>query len=493
MTAGEESGWSLNDDPWAGMVDEHGFPIEIEPAVETAAADFAAGAEAPRLFNLPEEFWGSRELFKVIRQQARADGTGPDAVLGAVLARASGMCSHDLKFDSGKIGTLNMFVNIVAPTGIGKTEAMRSAQRLVLPPTFLSDLSGNVDFERFKDGVGLGSGEGMAEVFMGMVERDTGEINRYGPNKGEPKTKSVKAQVRHNAFMFLDEGETLNKMLERKGATVGQTIRTAWTGANLGAANAQEQTTRFVPDGSYAIGLLIGWQPKSAQSLIADAAGGTPQRFIWLSGLDPDIPDEPEMRPELLRLPLCDGQGHPVTGMIQFPPEILRALRLRVVEKMRTGDGGEELHSHEPLMRCKLAALLCVLDGRLLVSADDWRLGGMVWAVSCAVRDRLVAFGVQQRLAAQRAEEERHAMLAAAGETARIEVTEQVLGYAKQIAHQAKEAADAFGEIRRGETRRKIKYELRKTWDAGLAFAVARQWVTVSEDGVNIAQGDLMP
>jgi hypothetical protein len=493
VTPAEGDGWALDDDPWAGMVDERGDLIEIEPADVVAAADFAAGAESPRLFNLPEEFWGSRELFKVIRRQARADGTGPDAVLGAVLARASAMCSHELKFDSGKIGTLNMFVNIVAPTGIGKTEAMRSAQRLVLPPTYLSDLHGDVDFERFKDGVGLGSGEGMAEVFMGMVERDTGETVKYGPNKGEPKTKPVKAQVRHNAFLFLDEGESLNKMLERKGATVGQTIRTAWTGANLGAANAQEQTTRFVPDGSYSIGLLIGWQPRSAQSLIADAAGGTPQRFIWMSGLDPDIPDEPDIRPEQFRLPLCDGAGHAVTGMIEFPPEILRALRLRVVEKMRTGDGGEELHSHEPLMRCKLAALLCVLDGRMLVSADDWRLGGMVWAVSCAVRDRLVAFGVQQRLAAQRAEEERHAMLAAAGETARIEVTEQVLGYAKQIARQAKAAADEFGTVHRSEARRGVKSNLRKTWDAGLAFAVARGWVTLEDDGARIAQGELMP
>lgn len=489
----EDHGWATDDDPWAGMVDESGFPFEIAPAEQVAAQAVEAGATDVPLFSLPEEFWGARNLFKCIRQQARADGTSPDAVLGAVLARASGMVSHELKFDSGKFGQLNMFVNIVVPTGFGKTEAYRSAQRLLLAPSYLCDARGEVDVDRFRDGWALGSGEGMVEVYMGMVEKDTGEVYEYGKNKGEPKTKSVKAQVRHNAYLFLDEGEALNKMLERRGATIGQYIRTMWTGAGTGSANAQESTTRFVADGSYSLGLVIGWQPEAAQTLIGDAAGGTPQRFIWLSGQDPNIPDDPDERPEPMRLPLCDGHGEPLTGMVQFPREVKRAIRARLVEKHRTGDGGDVLHSHEPLMRCKLAALLCVLDGRMLVDADDWRLAGMIWQTSCAVRDRLVEFGRQQRARAQEAEQDRHAELAAAGEAARIEVTERVLGYAQQIARQAADAAEAFGTLARSEARRAIKSKYRVTWDAGLSYALARGWVVLENDGARVAQGDSVP
>lgn len=488
-----DHGWSLDDDPWAGMVDESGFPFEIEPAASVAAADVAAGADTPRLFNLPEEFWGARELFKVIRQQARADGTGPDAVLGAVLARASAMISHELKFDSGKIGTFNMFVNIVSPSGIGKTEAMRSAQRVIEAPAYLAGPDGTVDFERFRDGMSLGSGEGLAEVFMGTKEIDTGEFFKSGPNKGDPKTKPVRAQVRNNAFLFLDEGEALTKMLERKGATVGQTLRTAWTGATLGAANAQETTTRFIPDGMYSLGLLIGWQPKPAMALINDKGGGTPQRFLWLSALDPDMPDDPDERPESIRLPLCDGESRPVRGTVHFPAEIKRAIRAALVGKHRTGEGGDELHSHEPLMRCKLAALLCVLDGRRMVDQDDWRLAGMIWQVSCAVRDRLVEFGRQEMARADLARREQLVADAEASEAARLRVSDKILGYARRIAHRVHDASDKFERVKRSEYRRNFGKVEKPFFDDALNYATTQGWVELEDDGVWLAAGSSRP
>ena len=483
MTEGEEmphGGW-VDDDPWAGMVDETGVPFEIEDAAAVAAADVAAGAETPRLFNLPAEFWGARELFKRVWQQARADGTAPDAVLGAALARASAMVPHELKFDSGKIGTFNLFVNIVSPSGIGKTEAMRSAQRVIAAPTYLCDAGGTVDFDRFRDGVSLGSGEGLAEVYMGTKEIDTGEFVKSGPNRGDPKTRPIRAQVRNNAFLFLDEGESLTKMLERKGATVGQTLRTAWTGATLGAANAQEATTRFIPDGEYSMGILIGWQPKAAMTLINDAAGGTPQRFLWLSALDPDMPDDPDERPEQVRLPLCDGHGSPIRGMVHFPVEIKRALRLALVQKHRTGDGGGELHSHEPLMRCKLAALLCVLDGRRMVDQDDWRLAGMIWQVSCAVRDRLVAFGETERRVRVEQELERHAEMAQAAELARVQVTADVERVARRIWKIVFAEDERFAQIKRTTVRKDKMGRDKPLFDAALRFARSMGWLADDE------------
>lgn len=488
-----ESGWGLDDDPWAGMVDEHGDLIEIEPAETSVAADIASGHETPRLFNLPEEFWGARDLFKRIRQQARADGTSPDAVLGAVLARVSGMISPDLKFNSGKLGNFNLFVNIVAPTGIGKTEAMRSAQRVIAAPPYLTDLHGNVDQERFRDGWGLGSGEGLVEVFMGMVEKDTGEVYRYGPNKGEPKTKPIKAQVRHNAFLFLDEGEALNKMLERRGATIDQAIRTMWTGASTGASNAQQETSRYLADGSYALGLLIGWQPRPAQMLIADAPGGTPQRFLWLSAIDPDMPEFPDEPPEPIQPSLCDQDGRALTGVVQFPDEIKRALRASLRNKHITADGGDEQHSHEALMRCKITAWLCALDGRMSVDPDDWRFAGMIWQVSCAVYDRLVEFGRQQTEQIRQAREQDETRMATAREMARVQVSADVERVARRIWKIVRTIEDGFHDAKRGVIKKDKMGRDKPLFDAALIHARTMAWISTDETDGILRLGPRMP
>lgn len=492
MTAPDRGAeWGLDDDPWAGMVDEHGTPFDIEPAAEVAAEAVAAGEtiDRVRLAHLPPEFWGARDLFKQIWLAAKADGTSPDAVLGSVLARAAAMASHRLSFVSARPGSLQLFVNVVAPSGIGKTEAMRTASRLILPPTYLCDPYGELRHDAFKE-AGLGSGEGLAEAYMGVKDVDTGEFYKYGPNKGDPKTKPIRAQVRHNALLFLDEGETLTKMMkERRGATVGMALRTAWTGGTLGQANAQEATTRHVPDGSYSLGILIGYQPHAAQEMLADGAGGTPQRFLWLSALDPDMAEAPSEPPEPFRLPLCDGHGQAVEGVVEFPEAIREALWGALRAKMRGELIVDELDSHEPLMRCKLAALLAVLDGRMTVVGDDWHLAGMIWQVSCAVRDRLLEFGRQAEIARRNQETERHIEVTELTEATRIEVSERVAGYARQIAEAAFAARPE--PIKRSEMRRGVKSTMRKSWDAGLEYAAARGWVVITDEGARFHAGSV--
>lgn len=491
MTAPDEpQAWGLDDDVWAGMVDEYGTPFDIEPAAEVAAEAVAAGEgiDRVRLAHLPAEFWDSRDLFKQIYAAAKADGTSPDAVLGAVLARASAMASHRLTFHSARPGSMQMFVNIVAPSGIGKTEAMRTARRLILPASHLCDNYGTLLPDRFKE-AGLGSGEGIAEAYMGVKEIDTGEFYKYGPNKGDPKTKPVRAQVRHNAMLILDEGEALTKMMkERRGATVGMALRSAWVGEMLGQANAQEITTRHVPEGSYSLGMLIGYQPHAAQEMLADGGGGTPQRFLWLSALDPDMAEAPGVAPEPFRLPLCDGHGRPLEGVIEFPDAIREALWGALRAKMRGELIVNEQDSHEPLMRSKLAAHLCALDGRMTVAGDDWYLGGMIWQVSCAVRDRLIEFGRQEEAAKRQREDERHVEITGLTETTRIEVNERVAGYARRIADAAREQHPE--PVGRSDARRSIKNTMRKSWDAGLEYAVARGWVRLVDDEARIALGE---
>lgn len=488
-------GDAWDDDPWAGMVDENGVPLDL-PAAETVAAEAVAAGkpiDGMAQAHLPEEFWGARELFKQVWWAAKAEGAMPDAVLGVTLARAAAMVSHELTFNSGKPGNLNLFVNLIAPSGIGKSEAMRSAAQLIELPPYLTDRYGDPDRDRWRESA-LGSGEGMAEIYMGTKDVETGEIYRSGPDKGQPKTRPIRIMLRNNAFLHLDEGETLTKMLERKGATVGQTMRTAWVGGALGAANARDETTRDIPARSYAMGMVIGFQPLAAQQLLSDGGGGTPQRFLWLSALDQNMAASPSEPPPPHQLALSDERGNPRRGVVAFPQEIKQALWDNLDFKTKNPGEINELNSHEPLMRCKLAALLCVLDNRMEVDREDWRLAGMLWAVSCAVRDRLIEYGRQQKVREREAEKERHAELAAAGETARLEVSERVAAYGRAVGvrvHDPLVAPD--GWLGRSDERRRAKSSLRASWDAGLEYAQARGWVALSEDGSKILVGDSAP
>lgn len=448
-----------------------------EPAAEVAEQALNAGASTVPLVNLPDEFWAARPLFKAVREAAWASVTSADAVLGSMLARAAAMVDHRVKFDSGRgpTGSLNTFVNLIGPSGAGKTEAMRTATRLVLPPRYLARLDGTTDTELFRDGIGLGTGEGMAEAYMGWVQRETGELDR----KGEPKTEKARAQIRHNAFFYADEGQTLTKMMkERQGTTVGMAIRTAWTGGALGQANAREENTRFLPDGSYSMGLLIGYQPKVAQDLLSDGGPGTPQRFLWLSAIDPNIPDEPVPLPDPVRLSLRPDVPAGTDVVVSFPADLRAQLRREQLARQRGEVVVDELDSHVPLMRCKLAALLALLDERFEVTWEDWELGGLIWVTSCAVRDRLIEFGRQEAERDRQAQIERRRQEAVAVRLAQRGVDSTVERVAAWICDKVRDK----GPIARGKLRKLLAARDRDWFDPALTHAEALRWVVIDED-----------
>lgn len=462
------NGWK--EEVWAveEQSPEWNAPAPRRPAETGVAVDLPA--------NIPEEFWSARPIHQRIRAAAWRYGYSSDATFAATLARVSAMAHPDLRFDFGRgRGSLNTFVSLIGPSGAGKTGSVETAQDLILVPTYLADE------DVFRDGVGLGSGEGMAEIYMGTAEIETGEYHTRGRNKGEPKTVRVRAQVRHNAFFYVDEGQTLTKLMkERQGTTVGASLRTAWTGGTLGQSNAREETTRVVKRGTYAMGMVIGFQPNVAQDLLADGGPGTPQRFLWISVLDPNIPDDegPEVPP--FRVPLCDGHGHAVTGLITCYPELRAELRHDYLERSRGARVVGELDAHAALMRCKLASLLAVLDGRLRVEPDDWELAGMLWATSCAVRDHTIAIG-QRKAAADREvemslleEREERAHLA------RVGATEKVVRVARLIADKVHDA----GVSTRGEAKRHLTSRDRSAAETAIDHAVREGWIEPDGDRV---------
>jgi hypothetical protein len=219
--------------------------------------------------NLPEEFWASRPVLGHIRQAAHSRGRSADVVLYATLARISAMASPLLRFENclGE-GSLNLFVAPIGKSGRGKSAAVKIAKTLIRTPRSLANP------ELFRDSIGIGSGEGLAELYMGWVYVD--DYSRAPKKNGDLYKKRVKEKVRDNAFVYVDEGQTLSQQGKRQGNIVLPTIRSAFNGETLGQANASEETSRHVPAGSYSLGMVIGYQMDTAQELLADVAPGSP-------------------------------------------------------------------------------------------------------------------------------------------------------------------------------------------------------------------------
>lgn len=368
-----------------------------------AAGGRGLSTSTPRRLTLPTlsaEFWAARPIHAHIRQAAHSRLVSADLVFHAVLAKVAGMSGHELWFDSGRgKSSLNYFAAAVGASGIGKSTGAAAVDDLLLPtPHYLRTPLDAFSPAPFYDGLPLGSGEGIAEAFMGTTDVEIGT-----DNKGDPVTRRGRAQVRHNVFVSVDEGETFTRFTERTGATIGTTLRSAWVGATIGQANGRDDTTRIVKAHSYSLGLLVGFQPRTALPLLTDTATGTAQRFAWVSAADPTVPDEPVKHPGPITLHLTDGDGEfppALSGAITFPDEIKAELRRDHIAKIRGELVVAEHNSQAPLMKCKLAALLALLDGRREVDAEDWDLAAVLWDTSCAVRD-----AVTEQAALEKAEQ----------------------------------------------------------------------------------------
>lgn len=470
---------------WPDQIDEPDLDIDehIGPDIAAEPDHVATGEErVVAVRRLPAQFWETRPLFKHIRQAAWATQTHPDAVLAAVLCRTAGMIPHGVKFDSGRgpWGSCNLFACLLAGTGIGKSAAARTAEQLIDPPSHLQD--GPIGAgDMFKDGVGIGSGEGLAEIYMGWEKVETGKLNA---KTGLPIMVKVRRQVRNNAFFYVDEGETINKLMkERMGATLGPALRTAWTGDTLGQANARDETTRMVKGGTYSMGILIGFQPDVAIDMLTDVGPGTPQRFLWFGAQDTEMPEDVTPWPGKWRLPVISEKV-----VIEFPAEIRDALHRHTYDKHHGTVVVDPLDSHEPLMRSKLAALLCLLDARTNVTREDWSLAGMIWATSCSIRDGLIQY--RARKLADQAEQK---MKAKVDETRAVALTQaEVSSDIDRVARKIAKRVHAEREVVRYLYRKGIGRD-KPMFDSALAHAHAMGWVNVDDDKRLLTPGDSCP
>lgn len=315
--------------------------------------------------NLSVSFWQTRPELERLRQAAHAATCSPDAVLGACLARVAALTPPSVQLPAiiGTPATLDIAVAVIGRSGTGKSSSVRCAAELV--PIDASDVAEVV----------LGSGEGLIESYIGEVT----ETDEDG------KRRKVRRQVRRAVLATLDEGQALADLGSRKGSTLMPTIRSAWTGDRLGQANASEDRRRDLSPRSYRFALIAGFQTEHAAALLDDAAGGTPQRFVFLPAEDPTMPDD---RPDWPG-PLDYRPPTHQAGPMKVDPEVDSEIRERLLARVRGQVTIDPLDSHRDLSRLKVAGLLAVLSGRLSIVAEDWALAGEVLDVSDRVRSAI--------------------------------------------------------------------------------------------------------
>src|SRR5690606_38473588 len=74
---------------------------------------------------------------------------------------------------------------------------------------------------------------------------------------------------------------------KQSGSTLLATLREVYSGSDLGAQYATADKRRPVRAHCYRAALVAGIQPARSGVLLDDAAGGTPQRWLWLPTTDP--------------------------------------------------------------------------------------------------------------------------------------------------------------------------------------------------------------
>lgn len=409
--------------------------------------------------NLPADFWSARPTLGAIRTTAHARGVAPDALVGAVLARLAALVPPTLRLPPivGTAAPLNYCAALIGPPGAGKSQAAAVAAEVV--PITADDVAA----------VPMGSGEGIVDAYLGTVT----EVDDAGKNV------KVRRQVRRGLLVLLDEGQALAELGGRRGATLLPTIRSAWSGAELGQANADPDRRRQVPAGEYALGLLAGFQPEKAVALLDDAEGGTPQRFAWFCSVDPSAPDE---APEPPAPPRWAAPRHRAGEPMLVAPEIAAEVRGRHLARLRGEVVVAELDAHRDLVRLKTAGLLALLDSRTAITAEDWRLAGMVLDTSDRVRATVQWAGADRARQAERRAIERQVVRAAEVD---LDADRRALeAMTRAIARHVHRRGCPGGCRRRCMTRATTsKHRAAANPDDAIAEAEARGWIEPAAEG----------
>lgn len=358
--------------------------VSVDPVADDRPAESPTGPGIANLIELEGGFWRSRESLAAIYRVALVRMCSPWAVLAACVARALAVVPPKVTLPPlvGGRGSLNWFGVIAAPSGGGKGSALAVGRELVGEQVCVRN---------------LGSGEGIVAAFTGP--------------KGDRLQESILFNV--------DEVDSLGALKGRTGSTLMSAVRSGFAGETLGFSYATAGKGHHVEAHSYRMTLLCSVQPGRAATLFEDAAGGTPQRFMWFPGIDPRI--SRQYRDEWGWQP-TPALALPDRKLWTYPREIILPAEAEdTIYRNRELQGRGQIDAidgHALFAREKFAYALAVLDGRAQMTSEDWELSGIAATVSDATRT-WVAQGMEdaERSDARRRGERRGWESAAADET----------------------------------------------------------------------------
>jgi hypothetical protein len=445
------------------------IPEFVTPADESDSGTYVDN-EQP---TLPDAFWEARPALEHIRTAAHSRQLSPDGVLGAVMARVVALTDHRFVLPDvvGRYGSLNINVALPAPSGQGKGSSLDTAADLV-PADGLT---------RFRQAP-AGSGEGTVKAFFDKVTVLDPETNKTSRNWD---------RVVDSLLLRVDEGTLVRSLAQRTGQTTLETWRSAWSGEELGGTYADPDRRGFILGAhDYRLCIVMGVQPTLAQFMFDDTDAGTPQRFLWLGLIHPRLP-EPDHLPDwpgplVWPRPMWGVNGIVAVagrdcGVFTIDADIVRDIRM---QRHRVATGTvrlSPLDGHENLSRLKVAAVFAVLDGRVHISTDDWKLAGILQDTSNAVRSWTRRMIAGKEAAAEKVGLERVARRAAAQEAGKTSGAAAVERIARLL---ARHVAEAGGEgIKRTDLYRKLASRDRRGefFEAAIAHGIDHRWIAEHE------------
>ena len=316
--------------------------------------------------HLSASFWEQSPQLQSVRDAGFARLTSPEAVMACTLCRVAASLPPSVTLPNQT--SINFIAALVGESGSGKTEAMKAARHL------MPDIGTPVD------GVNIGSGQGIAQQY---IVKDSVE------NNSQPTITS--------ALFCVGEGEQLIKLGKSTDSITLSTIRSAWSGENIGQQNATAERRRLVPADSYRFAMAVGFQPKFAAELLTGVSAGDPQRFLFVGVTHPEQPDiRPSFPKPFAKLWRSNNDGL----TISVDREITREIDRFRVQRQRLEIAADPLDSHRHLVQLKTAALLAGLHSNgsgIEVSIQWWNAAALLVEVSRGVRDRLCELSVSDR------------------------------------------------------------------------------------------------
>lgn len=319
------------------------------------------------------DLFDERESLSSIRDFSRQRIVSPGAVLPNVIMRACTSAPAHVMIPPmiGSAKPLNVVVVTVGPSGLGKTASDDTAEDYWPAPIPIFP---------------FGTAEGTVQAF----DPD---------DDGQPQI--------NNVIFSSSEIDAWAALGERAGSLTFPVLRQMVTGDQLGMKNASKAHTRVVAKRSYRVGISLSAQPGStgAAILFRDAPGGFPQRCLFGSAVDPDVPDAPPVNVEPFR-PAGSPDFSPNAGPyyeIPFPDSVIAEVREHHRMVLRGVSGADPLDGHRNLTKAKVSAGLMIMEGRNHVTDDDWRIAGRIMDTSDRVRAELIAATEQAARNANRA------------------------------------------------------------------------------------------